>query len=75
MLLTDWFILKEKVCISKRLLAYMALQHSGLYFCDFVMIDHLHTAGVVVGVVVDHAVPHDLLLADAALLLARLVHE
>jgi len=56
-LLTDWFILKEKVCISKRLLAYMAL----------------HTAGVVVGVVVDHAVPHDLLLADAALLLARLM--
>jgi len=56
-LFTYWFILKEKVCISKRLLAYMAL----------------HTAGVVVSVVVDHAVPHDLLLADAALLLARLV--
>lgn len=56
-LLTDWFILKEKVCISKRLLAYMAL----------------HTARVIVGVVVDNAVPNDLLLADAALLLARLV--
>ena len=36
---------------------------------------HLHAGGVVVGVVVHHAVAADLLLAHAALLLVRLKHN
>ena len=52
----------------------MALQDSGLNVCKFVMrVNNLHTAGVVVSVVVDHAVPHDLLFAHGARLLVGLV--
>jgi len=56
MLLTYWFVLKEQVGVSQRLIAHMAL----------------HAGGVVEGLVVHHAVPDYLLLADAALLLGVL---
>lgn len=54
---TDWFVLKEQVRSPKLVIAVVAL----------------HALGVVVGVVVHHAVPHDLLLAHGARLLVRLV--
>lgn len=56
MLLADWFVLKEQVCVSQGLLANIAL----------------HTARVVEGLVVDDTVPDYLLFTDTALLLGVL---
>lgn len=56
MLLADWFVLKEQVCVSQGLLTDIAL----------------HTARVVEGLVVDYAVPDYLLFTDTALLLGVL---
>lgn len=56
-LLTDWFVLKEQVRSPEFVIAVVTL----------------HTLWVIVGVVVHHAVPHDLLLAHGARLLVGLV--
>lgn len=56
MLLADWFVLKEQVCVSQRLLTDIAL----------------HTARVVECLVVDDTVPDYLLFTDTALLLGVL---
>ena len=56
-LLTDWFVLKEQVRSPEFVIAVVTL----------------HTLWVIVGVIVHHAVPHDLLLAHGARLLVGLV--
>lgn len=56
-LLADGFVLKEMVAAAELHIAHMAL----------------HAVRVVVGLVVDYTVPHDLLLAHTALLRIRLV--
>jgi len=55
--LTDWFVLKEQVRSPKFVIAVVTL----------------HALWVVVGLVVHHAVPHDLLFAHGARLLVGLV--
>lgn len=56
-LLADRFVLEEEVGVPERLVAHMAL----------------HAARVVVGVVIHHAVSHNFLFANTALLLISLV--
>jgi len=56
-LLTDRLVLEKEIRSFKRLIAHMTL----------------HAARVIVSVVVHHTVPHNLLLANRALLLVRLV--
>lgn len=56
MFLADWFVLKEQVGVSQRLLANIAL----------------HTARMVEGLVVDDTVPDYFLFTDTALLLGVL---